>query len=377
MKKQFIALTGLLVALIMIAACNGGKKDVTAIESPDINSSASSEPSAAPITPTTSEKPTTTEYPSWDEIAGGTTPYIPPLTGPNAEGADDETSPTPIVEPGEVKPVPTKPPEAEVAASMPPVTPTPTQKPTTPATPAPASAPTATPESVPVPTPAQEREPYVDAEGKYHLPVQTIYDNQAEIIYYQDEEGGWCEGMYEPNGEWYQMAYYRPGTLPLSSPGAPWNEEKNNRLEESAMINKELDRLLKQGYSYKDAYEKLYEAGLVTRTIWEKYTIEYYGIKTGTEIGRVAEYDMYGLPYRDKDGNPIAGYLDGTGHIVESFYREGGNPYYDESGNYVGQLIQYGEEGMHWERDSNGKMVGTYKGVVIPVPYVAPIPPLG
>jgi hypothetical protein len=273
-------------------------------------------------------------------------------------------------------------PEATVAPK-PTVTiaPTPTQKPTASEAPAPTVAPAPTPvsepEPVPTPTPAQDKEPYIDAEGKYHLPLSTINGGWTEEIYYQDDEGGWHCGKYRPNGEWRETAYYRPGTLPPPSPGAPWSEEANSKTEEFATINKELDKLLKQGYSYKDAYEKLYEAGLVKKTIREKYTIEYYGIKTGTNIGRVAEYDDNGFPFNDKNGNPIAGYLDNAGHIVESFYREDGNPYYDENGNYVGKRIQHDEEGMHWERDANGKMVGTYKGVVIPVAWVAPIPPLG
>ncbi|MDR1329521.1 MAG: hypothetical protein LBK23_07985 [Oscillospiraceae bacterium] len=350
MKKQFIALIGLLVALTVFTACNG------------------------------------------------TTPYIPPLKETDAGETDNRTSPTPIVEPGEVKPVPTRPPEAVEAASMPPVTPTPeataTPKPTVTATPTQKPTVTEAPEPTPEPEPEQGsfpkptrtpdpanpfddgRDPYVDDEGIYHRPTLTLDGSQTELIYYKNDEGNWTEATYAKDGGLYIIQTYDSGKTPRSAPGAPWEEEANKKAEELSMVKKEFEKLINQNYTQKETYEKLYEMGLVKKEVQRQYTIKYLTSKYGAEIGYIHDYDDLGYLFRDKNGNWVSSYLDSTNHAVEGFYYEGGNPYYDENGNYVGQRIQHDEEGMHWE-NVNGKMVGTYKGVVIPVPYVEPIPPLG
>jgi hypothetical protein len=349
MKKQFIALIGLLVALTVFTACNG------------------------------------------------TTPYIPPLKETDAGNADIRTSPTPVVEPGEVKPVPTRPPDVEVAASMPPATPTPeatvapkptatatpTQKPATTEVPEPTVAPAPTPVSEPTRTPDPAnpfddgRDPYVDDEGRYHRPALALDGSQTELIYYKNDEGNWTEATYAKDGGLYIIQTYDSGKTPRSAPGAPWEEEANSKSEELSMVKKEFEKLINQGHAQKDAYEKLYETGLATKAIKDKYTIKYFTLKYGTEIGYICDYDDDGYLWFDKDRNNLAGYLDDSGYSVKSFYQEGGVPCYDENGNYKKIMIQHDEEGMHWERDASGKMVGTYKGVVIPVPWVAPIPPLG
>jgi hypothetical protein len=345
MKKQFIALIGFLVALTVFTACNG------------------------------------------------TTPYIPPLKESDAGNADNRTSPTPIAEPGEVKPVPTRPPEAVEAASMPPVTPTPeataTPKPTVTATPT--QKPTVTPTPAPAPTPVSEptrtpnpanpfddgRDPYVDDEGIYHVPSMTLDGGKSELIYYINSEGLWTEATYAKDGGLYIIQTYPSGKTPMAAPGAPWEEEANRKSEELSMVKKEFKKLIDQGYTQKEAFEKLYELGLATRVIEDKYKIKYYTPKYGTEIGYIRDYDSDGYLWVDENGNNLAGYLDDSGYSVKSFYQEGGVPCYDENGNYKKTMIQHDEEGMHWERDASGKMIGTYKGVVIPVPWVAPIPPLG
>jgi hypothetical protein len=231
--------------------------------------------------------------------------------------------------------------------------------------------------------------PYVDENGVYHSDkIAAIKADGTPLIlvYWQDDDGRWHEGWYTNSGELHSDMRFAEGRTPDPMPGAPWGDldkdleaKKKQEIED---LNAAYKKLIDQGYSHGNAQEELYRLGLVTREFMN-YSVTYsgakYGGKSSVWCNGAQGYDPKGFPYDDKNGNRINGYLDDNGYFVEGFFYEGGMPWYDENGNYKGfyeaKRIQHGEVGMHWERDSSGKMVGTYNGVVIPVPYIEPITP--
>jgi hypothetical protein len=392
-----IAAISLALALTACSKKNADTEPVEADNSPTTSTAAKPADSTDTTDPTEREP---NEYPSWEEIGGDVKPYIPPLEAtPYPEYTTPEPT-GPITEPGEVKPVPEKPTDADVAATMPASTPTATAAPTT--TPKPTTVPqptatpkptaTADPEPVPVPTAVVTPtpkvtlpEPYVDENGVYYTgKITHIRADGTPVInvIWQNDEGIWCGGWVSDNGELYEDMHYPKGTTPPAMPGAPWADSNSDieksKAKERRDINAELSRLTDvEGYSREDALKKMYESGYFTRKL-NDYNIEYISAINGLQENSMWTayygYNSDGHPNSDKNGSSLEGYLDNDGYFIEGFFYEGGMPWYDENGNYKGyyeaKRIQHGEEGMHWERDASGKMVGTYKGIVIPVPYV-------
>jgi hypothetical protein len=86
MRKLYVTLTGLLVALAMITACNASNIKGEVDDSSNPSSDSSVETPTTPTIPIISEGPTSTENLPQDEA----TPHTPPLIDPDVEESDNE-----------------------------------------------------------------------------------------------------------------------------------------------------------------------------------------------------------------------------------------------------------------------------------------------